>query len=405
MWYQASYWEPEKRLPKCGIAYAESRDGVHWETPLVGLHEWHGSKENNIVYLGCEEAFGAGIPALITDIPPEQRRGYRYLMMYKTYGIGTDRGGGVRLVGSQDGIHWDQAGDTRIAPVNIDHQNMVLYDPPTDMYFMYCRAKDRYHAHEPGININSGASRRAAVWRSKELWTNWLRHGRPQNIFIPDEIDNREHLNFCYIMPVNRHAGIYWGLIHMFRSNTIIFPHLATSRDGLRFARLPSRPPFLELGKDGCWDDSMILASPLWVDKGNEWWIYYSGWDGPHGSRERNAAIGLATMPKERFVSLHGPRDGGGVVVTRLMRWPGGNLVVNADASMGVMRVRVSDVDRKPLPGFDYHDCLDFTGDSVAKKIQWENQSMTQLVEEEIRFEFFLENAHLYAFRAAKSSN
>ncbi len=31
-----------------------------------------------------------------------------------------------------------------------------------------------------------------------------------------------------------------------------------------------------------------------YVEMGDEWWFYYSGWDGDHGGKERNAAIGLA---------------------------------------------------------------------------------------------------------------
>ncbi|MFT4557881.1 MAG: hypothetical protein ACI92S_003255, partial [Planctomycetaceae bacterium] len=32
--------------------YAESKDGIHWSKPKLGLFEWNGSKENNIVWLG-----------------------------------------------------------------------------------------------------------------------------------------------------------------------------------------------------------------------------------------------------------------------------------------------------------------------------------------------------------------
>ena len=43
-------------------------------------------------------------------------------------------------------------------------------------------------------------------------------------------------------------------------------------------------------------------------------------------STDRKAAIGLATCKKERLIGLHGPANGGGVVVTRLIKWPGGEL-------------------------------------------------------------------------------
>ena len=34
-----------------GLAYAESSDGVHWEKPNLGLVEFEGSKENNLLML------------------------------------------------------------------------------------------------------------------------------------------------------------------------------------------------------------------------------------------------------------------------------------------------------------------------------------------------------------------
>ena len=33
-------------------AYAESKDGIHWEKPNLGLFEFNGSKENSIVWMG-----------------------------------------------------------------------------------------------------------------------------------------------------------------------------------------------------------------------------------------------------------------------------------------------------------------------------------------------------------------
>ena len=40
MWYYANVWQP---------AYATSRDGVRWEKPALGLKEFQGSKDNNLL--------------------------------------------------------------------------------------------------------------------------------------------------------------------------------------------------------------------------------------------------------------------------------------------------------------------------------------------------------------------
>ena len=147
-------------------------------------------------------------------------------------------------------------------------------------------------------------------------------------------------------------------------------------------------------------DDTMIFASPGWVEVGDEWRIYYTGWDGEHGTTDRTGAIGLATMRKEGFYSMRGPKDGG-VAATRRLIWPGGDLTINADATGGEIKVRVSDAKRKPIPGYNYDDGETFDGDSTAQIVKWNGKSMADLKGRELRLEFFLKEADLYTFRAA----
>jgi hypothetical protein len=82
------------------------------------------------------------------------------------------------------------------------------------------------------------------------------------------------------------------------------------------------------------------------------------------------------------------------------MRWPGGDLVINADASQGLLHVRVSDQRRKPIEGFDHTDCQPFQGDSTAHLVTWGDRSLAQLAGQKIRLEFYLQDADLYTFRA-----
>jgi hypothetical protein len=98
---------------------------------------------------------------------------------------------------------------------------------------------------------------------------------------------------------------------------------------------------------------------------------------------------------------MRGPKRAGGVLCTRRIHWPGGKLLVNADAQNGELKVRVTDEKRKPIPGFDYDDCNPFTGDSVAQEITWKDKSLYSLAGQTIRFEFFLRDADLYTFRSS----
>ncbi len=377
------------RIPLYAVAYAESDDGLHWDLPDLGLYDWPG-EERNIVWRG-HDGRRASSPHII-DVPEEARRGYRYVMSYT--GIG-----GLHLVGSQDGVHWDPDSVMRIAHFHSDTHNTIMWDERREEFMLFCRAKERYADGEE--MRDRGRPRRVAGLRSEELWTDWLADQHPSMLIIPDELDLQRGMNFFYGMPVMRHAGIYWGFLWPFRMNTDIMTELAFSRDGVNFERLPTRPMLIELGEEGSWDDGMVFGAAGWVEVGDEWWLYYSGHDGPHRSRDRTAGIGLTTIRTGGFVSLRGP-DGGGVVVTRQILWPGGDLVINADASGGEIEIRVSDPHREPVSGYDYADCTPFSGDSVAHGVTWGERSLAALTGRVIRLEIALRKADLYTVRAAR---
>ena len=56
MYYRGSQIDlPESggySIPHNVICYAESKDGVHWSRPELGLIEFNGSKKNNIILSG-----------------------------------------------------------------------------------------------------------------------------------------------------------------------------------------------------------------------------------------------------------------------------------------------------------------------------------------------------------------
>ena len=55
MWYRlypvtpTGRYTDERRGPRL-TCYAESKDGIHWEKPDLGIVEWQGSRRNNILF-------------------------------------------------------------------------------------------------------------------------------------------------------------------------------------------------------------------------------------------------------------------------------------------------------------------------------------------------------------------
>jgi hypothetical protein len=395
MWYQI-----DVRLPgndKAGdqksdnaIAYAESVDGIEWTLPKLGLYEHEGSRDNNIVWPGLPGQ-GARGPFLL-DLPEADRRGFAHVMLFRSKR-------GLHLVGSQDGLHWDAKSVTPIYKLHSDTHNVMVHDPARGEYVMYCRPKHIYRTFQGDV-IDTGESRRVARLATRDLWSTW--QAEPQTILRPDNLDERAGFNCFYGMPTQVYGGLFWGALWCFKMNDDIHTELAYSRDGVDFERLPDRPKLIERGPEGAWDDGMVFGEFPWVEVGDRWHIYYTGWDGPHEQNYpgRTPGLGLATVRKEGLVSVRGPKSGG-VLVTRKLIWPGGDLVVNADASAGELKVRVSDAGRKPIADFNYDDCMPLTSDGTAQPIRWNNRTLNELRGQTVRLEFYVRDADLYTFRAS----
>lgn len=406
MWYQANVQvrpdDAKGRKYQTVIAFARSRDGIAWEKPDLDLFDIGLDLQPNNIVIGAPGLpdYESSAPAIV-EVPDADKRGYRFVMLYRKKGTAGDISAlnGMRLIGSPDGIHWDMANSMRVAHLHSDHHNTLCYDPSRGEYVIFCRPKHIYRIRGEEM-IDKGASRRVARLASRELWTDWLEHSQPQTILVPDETDAQTRFNFFYGMPTRYYAGVYWGFLEPFRLNDLIYTELAVSRDGIQFQRLPGRAQLIEYGAEGTWDDTMIFCSPSWLEVGAEWWLYYSGWDGPHGTTQRTGGIGLATIRKEGFISLRGPQQGG-VVCTRRLLWPGGDLLVNADATGGKLQVRVSTAERRPVEGFDYDDCDAFDGNDVRHRVTWNGTGAGDLQGREIRLEFLLHKADLYTFRAS----
>lgn len=109
LWYRT--WSPPSQTKRSGryaTAYAESKDGVHWRLPNIGLYEWTGTTDNNIVWTGIDGRRG-GSPFFL-DLPKTAKRAFRHVMLYREVD-------GMHLIGSHDGIHWARSSDLRISAI------------------------------------------------------------------------------------------------------------------------------------------------------------------------------------------------------------------------------------------------------------------------------------------------
>jgi len=126
--------EEKKAVHPEVTCYAESKDGIHWTRPDLGLFEWEGSKQNNIVWLGAGAhnftAFRDNNPAT----PAEAR--------YKALGGGSD---GLLAFQSLDCVHWKLIQEEPVITNGaFDSQNLAFWDSERDEYRAYRGTLARY---------------------------------------------------------------------------------------------------------------------------------------------------------------------------------------------------------------------------------------------------------------------
>lgn len=118
MWYATNLGDQQTHIGfgqgqrDCFIAYATSKDGVHWERPGLGLVEFQGSTANNIVDLPYP---AIRPPCAVLYEPDDPVPGRRYKMAFEA----PDLNGGVPrfcVAFSEDGLRWRPSPANPVGP-------------------------------------------------------------------------------------------------------------------------------------------------------------------------------------------------------------------------------------------------------------------------------------------------
>jgi len=91
--------------------YAVSRDGVHWEKPNLGLVEYNGSKENNIVDLLEGRCNLSLMPMIYDPEDPDPNRRFKVAFESSRHDFR------VSVAYSPDGLRWSESPNNPVAPL------------------------------------------------------------------------------------------------------------------------------------------------------------------------------------------------------------------------------------------------------------------------------------------------
>jgi len=408
MWYSAMslpYDTPDTHYSVC---YAESDDGMHWVKPNLGLVEFQGSRDNNI--LGFYKDY-APHNVIKTPYDPDPARRYKALGEVEPLDKPiTFHGAGVSF--SPDGIRWTDCPHNPVVPKGPDFSDgsMILgWDVRIKKYVAYYRPGRPQYPQWPGADAI-----RTVGYSESDDFIHWT-PTRP--MLVPDEKDRVDsqyhHIN------VAQDGEFYIGLMPLMQTHEMTWDvYLLSSRNGFHWTWVDRNRPFLGRGEVGSYDAGYLSASaPIVHD--NLVWIYYGAYSGSHSYVSSNPASGLeplgratvalATLPVDRYVGLlAGPRPG--FATTRALTFRGSRLMIDFDASLPInkvppdhpagaqVRVAVVDTQADEIHGFGIAQCEPMSTSGVHE-VSWGGADLSQLQGQRIRLRFEWRHAALYSFQ------
>lgn len=377
MYYRGSHFdEKTRRTTHEEVAcYAESRDGIHWEKPNLGLFEFQGSKENNIVWNGIGTHDFTPFKDTNPNCTPDAQ--------YKAFGRGRPRGKkGLYAFQSPDGIHWSLMKDEPVITTGaFDSQNLAFWDAVRGHYVDYHR-------------MFRNGFRDIMTATSKDFLT-WT-----EPVFLEYPGAPQEHLYTNAILAYHRAPHILLGFPTRYLPDegSRVEPTLMSSRDGRTFHRWldPLIPEDAPSDRRGNRSNYMAWGLVELPNHPNELSVYateayYTGPD----SRLRRFVYRV-----DGFVSLHGGPDGGRLV-TKVLSFRGNRLQLNYRTSeTGQVRVELQNEDGAPVPGFSLADCQPLTGDAVDRNVTWRSGSdVSSLIGKPVRVCFDVRDADVFAWK------
>ena len=372
------------------LCAVESADGLNWQRPSLGLVEFGGSSDNNIVRRPPDSPPGPG--SILWD-PHETEDTHRWKMMYH----GRHKGIWPAYY-SADGYDW------RAYPPGIHNEQPRLFGfgapgtsfggplDPEAPYICYAQR---------------GSSRRTRVLgrRDSRDFLNWsgLHTVIEQDLDDPlgtefyaaghdmaNRTDGGLHIIVLdtFLTDIAEAYGIdrpdhYWGgepgaPALPARVDGLVEPQLAVSRNTVSWRRY--REPFIERGAPGSWDWGCIYAAGPLLHQG-QLFFFYNGLNVTHNNRspqlrfspERWLGTGLARLRPDGYIGVEADSYAAGVLTThRFRQEDGGRVTVNADAAAGQLRYEVLEDTGRPMPGFTAAQCRPIRCDSPDHRLSWQ---------------------------------
>ncbi len=434
MWYSARYAPEGPGSSLNTVCHASSRDGVDWDRTRLNRLEHKGLVLSNAVLKGS----AIGPTVFHTPSDPDPARRYRMFVYTGEEIIGSkDRTSPFSqhysVLFSPDGFVWTPYENNPV--VQGGDIATCAYDPVTDEYIAF-----------PKIHRTDGGRYRRCVGVSvSKDFMRWL---TPNIVLSADELDDsrvearlsrfrelivydnpEQYISDMYGMTGFRYEGLRLGLVWFYdisarrprelggNDDGVINIQLAYSRDedpynGWR--RAGDRCNILSCGDEGEYDSACLFTAHTVIERKDDLLIYYTGSSTSHGyylsgrgsenkpmtkSPPLPVSLNLAVLRLDGFASIEALYPPG-ILITKLLTFEGGRLIINADAEKGSMLVEFTDAEGNPIPGYTKEDCVPFCRDEIRGEVRWSGGAgLDRLKGRPVHIVFYLKTARLYSFK------
>ena len=417
MYYHA--WQIPTGIESGGpltIAYFESKDGIKWERPNLGLCEFNDSKDNNILLDKLGDGGRCHDFSPFIDSNPAAKPEARY----KATGAGFDTQKGIWVYQSPDGIHWTPMAHGPVFDKGaFDTQNISFWSNIEKKYVLYYRVFSQAGFKGTRL-INRAVS---------DDFLHWTDEG---TIAFPDGEGPQPLAQFYVnqVKPYERAPHLYIGfparyVDHGLTASTPLLPEwelrekrmtvsprygtaitdsvYITSRDGRNFRQSNDvfLPPGLRTRHNWSYGDNYIAwhvveTASTKDDSPRELSLYATeSYFTGRQSRLRRYSLRI-----DGFASIHAKLRIG-EFTTKPITFAGTELSLNlATSAAGLVQVEIRSLDGTPIPGFALTDCDIIYGDSLDRRVTWKGKgSVESLIGRPVVLRVVMREADLYSLK------
>lgn len=377
--------------------YAESKDGYHWQKPVLGIKQYNG-RDSNIVSSGFgmqlvyfdnqesdpEKRYKSAVFGMITDKYFNEAEKKRY---------GKSAPSIKCFATSPDGIHW-KLDSSNLFPVHAKVEGGTLYRMHGRWFMTHQMISGDYPQVEPW-------SRFIGVSSSTDF-KKWQLAPAP-GFFLDPKYSG---IIQTHMTPVYQDYGnVLVACQGLFRNNNELIDHetdlmILLTDDGFHWRQPIEYQPLnlvLRRGDQGSWDASFIVQGGL-INAGHETRLYYSGSPGGGNANGRDMKIGVASLRLDGYGYLaptvqwsYSKKSFEGIALSKpiLIKEKGLMLYLNLKGTVNKgdeVKVELQNEKGQPLSGFTFDECENIIEDSVGIPVIWKKSlSLNSLIGKKVR--------------------